>query len=131
MPAVTQGGPVCRKGFGCRCLHSDVDGINENGPYQQHRCKTKQTSQGESEYHLPSASKEGNHQSRKERSNLDSSDALPPVAVKRILHSNEQRPRQNDLSRTRHHVAKNNARCECRQQQTDEPSRNKSHTYLP
>src|SRR6266853_816729 len=113
MPAVTQGGPVSRKGFGCRCPHSEVDRIDENGPHKQHPCNTKQASQGESEYRPPSASKEGHHQGREECSNLNSSDPLPPVAIKRILDGNEERPRQGDLSRPRHHVAKNHPSCKC------------------
>ena len=30
-----------RKAFGGRCPHLDVDGIDEDGPYEQHPCKTK------------------------------------------------------------------------------------------
>jgi hypothetical protein len=69
MPAVTQGGPVSRKGFGCRCPHSEVDRIDENSPPKQHPCKTKRASQGESEYRAPSASKDGHDQGREECSN--------------------------------------------------------------
>src|SRR5258706_16087760 len=99
MPAITQRSPVCRKGFGGRCAHSDVDWIDENSPYQEHCCNAKQAGQGESEYRAPSASKEGHHQSGEERSHLDSSELLPPAAVKRILHGNEERPRRGNLSR--------------------------------
>jgi hypothetical protein len=98
MPAITQRGPICRKAFCCRCLHSDVDGIDGDGPHKQHPCKTQQTSQGECEYRAPSATKEGHHQGREECSSLDSSDPLPPVAIKRILHSNEERSWQGELS---------------------------------
>src|SRR5712691_8391841 len=83
MPAITQQRPICWRGFGCRCPHPDVDRIDEDGPYKQHPCETKQPSQGESEYRAPSASKKGHHQGREECSNLDSSDPLPPVAIKR------------------------------------------------
>src|SRR6266850_1249066 len=98
MPAVTQGCPVCRNGFGGRCAYPEVDGIDEDGPYKQHHCKTQQTSQGECKYRAPSATKESHHQSREECSSFDSSDPLPPVAIKRVLHNNEERPWQSDLS---------------------------------
>src|SRR5882762_5366852 len=116
MPAITQRGPIGRKRFGGRCPHLDVDGIDENGPYEQHPCETKRTSEGEGEYRAPCPGKEGDHQCREESSHLDSSDLLPPVAVKRILHGNEERPGQGDLSRPRHYVAKNHACRERRQQ---------------
>src|SRR3981189_3125271 len=116
MPPITQRGPIGRKRFGGRCPHLDVDGIDENGPYEQHPCKTKRTSEGEGGYRAPCAGKEGPYPRDEDSSHLGSSDLLPPVSAYRILHGNEERPGHANLEQRELLITKNHPSGERRQQ---------------